>query len=83
LRSPSGSRCGGTGYARLVELEPIDVGETLVAGPQSRASSAAGAIKQSLGKDDIDPRRMRCMTEPYELGSAADGYPVRIRARGR
>ena len=21
--------------------------------------------------------------EPYELGSAADGYPVRVRARGR
>jgi malic enzyme len=31
LRSPSGSRCGGTAYARLVELETIDVGESLVA----------------------------------------------------
>jgi hypothetical protein len=31
LRSQSGSRCGGTGYARPVEVEATDVAETLVA----------------------------------------------------
>ena len=45
LRSPSGSRSGGTGYARLVELETIDVGETLVVvhrSPSTIVRSSAG-----------------------------------------
>ena len=59
MRSQSGSRCGGTGYAPPVELEATDVAETLVA-VQSKIEEAMIDVKL----EDFARRQVREVLGP-------------------